>query len=62
MVIKGTKEALIKEMACICDRDFAQNRGEKRSFTGGKASIFNEEFGQNNIADTCQGFNQRFLK
>ena len=46
MVVYDTfaKEALIKEMACSRVRDFAQNRGEKRSFAGGKASIFNKEF------------------
>jgi len=52
---------LIKEMVYICNRDFAQNRGKKRSFTGGKASIFNKDFGKNNIADMRRRFNQRFL-
>jgi hypothetical protein len=35
----GVKEALIKEMVCSCVRDFAQNRGKKRSFAGGKATF-----------------------
>ena len=59
---ENAKEALIKETVCGCDWDFAQNRGEKHSFTGDKASIFNKEFGQNNNADACRGFNQRFPK
>ena len=68
-----TKEALIKEMVHSCNWDFAQNRGKKHSNTarkrsdsypkrGGITSIFNNEFGQNNIADVCQRFNQGFLK
>jgi hypothetical protein len=63
------KEALINATVHDCDWDFAQNRGNawdktrlrlaaKHSFTGGKASIFNEEFGQNNNADMCWGINQ----
>jgi len=56
------KEALIKEMVYICDRNFAQNRGGKRSFAGGKASISNKDFGRNNIVDMRQRFNQCFPK
>gem|GEM_PF-125858 len=56
------KEALIKEMVRRGDRNFVQNQGAKRSLAGGKASICNEEFGQNNIAYTCQRFDQCFQK
>jgi hypothetical protein len=54
------KEALIKDGVHICDRDFAQNQGEKHSLAGGKARLFNKDFGQNNIAYRCCGFNQGF--
>ena len=52
---------MIEAMVRSCNRDFAQNQGEKYSNTGSIASIFNDESAQNNIADACQGFNQRFL-
>ena len=55
-----SKEALIKETVHGCDWYFAQNRGEKHSLTGGKASIFNKGSGQNNIVGGRRGFNQCF--
>jgi hypothetical protein len=61
-IYPDSKEALIKEMVRSCNRDFAHNQGKKHSNTRSIASIFNAEFVQNNIADTCQSFNQRFLK
>ena len=61
-VLLGSEEALIKEMVHSCNRDFAQNQGEKHSNTSSIASIFNDESGQNNIAGVCQSFNQRFPK
>ena len=53
------REALTNEMVHGCNRDFAQNQGEKHSSI---ASIFNDESGQNNISGMRQRFNQRFLK
>ena len=60
--LRFAKEALIEEMVCICNRDFVHNQGEKHSNTSSIASIFNDGYGQNNIADACQRFNQHFPK
>ena len=54
------KEALIKEMVHSCNWNIVQNQGKKHSNTGSIVSIFNDGFGQYNIADVCQRFNQCF--
>jgi hypothetical protein len=55
-------EALINAMVHDCVWNFAQNQGKKHSNTSSIASIFNDEFGQNNNAGVSQGINQCFPK